>query len=136
MVSPRTFASVVLFVLSKVELIIYLEASTAFHALELGFRTTLVEDASRGIDKENISQTFDRIVEESGCVVNSKAVTVSALLVIFPSSFIKPFLKVKAMVQGKDRRPELGWKLAVECRKKISYPAKNKNSKFNNTTQA
>ena len=130
-VSPRTFASVVLFVLSKVELIIYLEASTAFHALELGFRTTLVEDASRGIDKENISQTFDRIVEESGCVVNSKAVMSQLLL-----SSSKPFLKVKAMVQGKDRRPELGWKLAVECRKKISYPAKNKNSKFNNTTQA
>ena len=111
-------------------MIIYLEASTAFHALELGFRTSLVEDASRGIDKENISQTFDRIVEESGCVVNSKAVIIPALLVILP------FLKVKAMVQGKDRRPELGWKLAVECRKKISYPAKNKNSKFNNTTQA
>ena len=90
-----------------------------------------MEDASRGIDKENISQTFDRIVEESGCVVNSKAVMSQLLL-----SSSKPFLKVKAMVQGKDRRPELGWKLAVECRKKISYPAKNKNSKFNNTTQA
>ena len=36
------------------------------------------------------------------------------------------------MVQGRDRRPELGFKLAVECRSTISYPAKNKNSKYNN----
>ena len=40
--------------------------------------------------------------------------------------------QVKAMVQGRDRRPELGYKLAVECRSKISYPAKNKNSRYNN----
>ena len=37
------------------------------------------------------------------------------------------------MVQGRDRRPELGYKLALECRKNIIYPMKNKNSKFNNT---
>ena len=36
------------------------------------------------------------------------------------------------MVQGRDRRPELGYKMAVECRKMISYPAKNKNSRYNN----
>ena len=36
------------------------------------------------------------------------------------------------MVQGRDRRPELGYKLALECRKNINYPMKNKNSKFNN----
>ena len=36
------------------------------------------------------------------------------------------------MVQGRDRRPELGYKLALECRKNIIYPMKNKNSKFNN----
>ena len=40
--------------------------------------------------------------------------------------------QVKAMVQGRDRRPELGYKMAVECRKMISYPAKNKNSRYNN----
>ena len=34
------------------------------------------------------------------------------------------------MVQGRDRRPELGYKLALECRKSIIYPVKNKNSKF------
>ena len=40
--------------------------------------------------------------------------------------------EVKAMVQGRDRRPQLGIKLALECRKNIIYPVKNKNSKFNN----
>ena len=48
--------------------------------------------------------------------------------------FFYLWFQVKAMVQGKDRRPELGWKLAVECRKKINYPAKNKNSKYNGMT--
>ena len=40
------------------------------------------------------------------------------------------------MVQGRDRRVELGYQLALECRKminfsKVPYPLKNKNSKFN-----
>ena len=36
------------------------------------------------------------------------------------------------MVQGRDRRVELGYQLALECRKMIGvYPPKNKNSKFN-----
>ena len=42
--------------------------------------------------------------------------------------------EVKAMVQGRDRRPELGYKLAMECRTNIIYPVKNKNSKYNNMT--
>ena len=42
------------------------------------------------------------------------------------------FKKVKAMVTGRDRRPHLGIKLALECRRNIIYPMKNKNSKFNN----
>ena len=39
-------------------------------------------------------------------------------------------VQVKAMVQGRDRRPELGYKLALECRRNINYPMKNKNSKY------
>ena len=35
------------------------------------------------------------------------------------------------MVLGKDRRPELGYRLALEFRNSFNYPAKNKNSKFN-----
>ena len=106
-----------------------LTASTAFHALELGFRTCLVEDASRGINDESIGDTFNRILEENGCVVNSKEVFIFEDLI-----FCYLWFQVKAMVQGKDRRLELGWKLAMECRKKINYPAKNKNSKYNSIT--
>ena len=41
-------------------------------------------------------------------------------------------LQVKAMVQGRDRRVNLGYQLALECRKRIGiYPPKNKNSKYN-----
>jgi len=87
-------------------------ASTAYHALELGFRTILIEDCSRGIRDDNIQQTFEKVRSAHGCVVNSS--------------------EVKAMVQGRDRRPELGYKLALECRKMIVYPVKNKNSKYNN----
>ena len=35
--------------------------------------------------------------------------------------------EVKAMVQGRDRRVELGHYLAHMCRKSIFYPPKNKN---------
>ena len=35
------------------------------------------------------------------------------------------------MVLGRDRRPDLGYKLALEFRNNFTYPAKNKNSKFN-----
>ena len=35
------------------------------------------------------------------------------------------------MVQGRDRRVELGYQWAIEIRKNIIYPPKNKNSKFN-----
>lgn len=86
-------------------------ASTAFHGLEQGFRTILVQDASRGIKEDDINKAFEKIREQHGVVVNSK--------------------EVKAMVQGKDRRPELGYKMALLCRDAITYPAKNKNSKYN-----
>lgn len=35
------------------------------------------------------------------------------------------------MVQGRDRRVELGYQWAIEIRKNIIYPPKNKNSKYN-----
>ena len=44
--------------------------------------------------------------------------------------------RVKNMVLGRDRRPELGYKLALEFRNSHSYPAKNKNSKFNGAKEA
>ena len=89
----------------------YVSASTAFHALELGFRTVLIEDCSRGIDKKNIAETYEKIESWHGLVVQSG--------------------EVKNMVLGRDRRPELGYKLALEFRNNFTYPAKNKNSKYN-----
>ena len=35
------------------------------------------------------------------------------------------------MVQGRDRRVELGYQWAIELRSNIIYPPKNKNSKYN-----
>ena len=35
------------------------------------------------------------------------------------------------MVQGHDRRPELGYMLARECRKMVNYPGENKNCNLN-----
>ena len=41
------------------------------------------------------------------------------------------------MVQGRDRRVELGYQLALECRKMVGvYPLKNKNSKYNPPPEA
>ena len=85
--------------------------ATAFHGLELGFRTALVDDCSRGIAMDAINKTMEKCRNEHGVVIHSS--------------------EVKAMVQGRDRRVELGYQLALNCRKAITYPLKNKNSKFN-----
>ena len=87
-------------------------ASTAFHALELGFRTIYLENCSRGIESDAIQKTHDRVRSEHGVVIHSS--------------------EAKPMVQGRDRRVELGYSLAIQCRKKIGlYPPKNKNSRYN-----
>ena len=57
--------------------------------------------------------------------------SIKYLILVLFTSHLTVESQVKAMVQGRDRRPELGYKMAVECRKKITYPAKNKNSRYN-----
>ena len=59
---------------------------------------------SRGIEAEAINRTRESIREGKGVVVDSP--------------------EVKAMVQGRDRRVELGHYLALMCRKSIFYPVK------------
>ena len=92
-------------------------ASTAYHAQELGFRTVLIDDASKGINHDGIKGTIEKIKANHGCVVDST--------------------EVKAMVQGRDRRVELGYQLAIACRTQIvnmpgtGYPLKNRNAKYN-----
>ena len=49
-------------------------ASTAMHSLELGFRTILVDDCSRGIDGDDIKKTFEKVRESNGLVVQSNEV--------------------------------------------------------------
>ena len=51
-----------------------LSAWTAFHAIELGFRTILIKDACRGISPEGIEDTFRKIKEANGLVVKSSEV--------------------------------------------------------------
>jgi len=71
----------------------------------------LIDDASRGIDPNTIDKTKNGIKENNGIIVNSS--------------------EVKALVQGRDRRVELGYQWALQCRKMIVYPMKNKNSRHN-----
>lgn len=71
----------------------YCVGYTALHALELGYRTVLIDDACRGVLCEEIENMKSKLVRQHGVVVTSEA--------------------VKGMVEGKDRRPELGYRTAM-----------------------
>ncbi|XP_022202218.1 nicotinamidase [Nilaparvata lugens] len=73
--------------------------ATALDALNIGYRTVLVEDCCRGVDLLDIEKTKNALTEKHCVIVNSN--------------------QVKAMVEGRDRRPELGYKLAIELRDKV-----------------
>ena len=49
-------------------------ASTAFHAIELGFRTILIDDCSRGIDEKSIETAYEKVRNGWGLVVQSREV--------------------------------------------------------------
>ncbi|GJQ73440.1 hypothetical protein Trydic_g13801 [Trypoxylus dichotomus] len=68
--------------------------ATAMDALTIGYRTVVVDDCCRGVDLLEIEKTKNSILKNNGIIVNSN--------------------QVKAMVEGRDRRPELGYKLAIE----------------------
>ncbi|XP_034948815.1 uncharacterized protein Naam [Chelonus insularis] len=73
--------------------------ATAFDALTSGYRTILIDDCSRGVDLVDIEKTKSSVIASNGVIVNSS--------------------QVKAMVEGRDRRPELGYKLACEIKKSL-----------------
>jgi len=56
-----------------------------------------MEDCSRGITEEGIKEVPDKIRKDNGVVLDSP--------------------EVKAMVQGRDRRPDLGYFLAMNKNK-------------------
>lgn len=70
--------------------------ATAVDALAIGYRTILVDDGSRGVDLADIEKTKNTVINNNGVIVNSS--------------------DVLAMVEGRDRRPELGYKLAMELK--------------------
>ncbi|XP_059489336.1 nicotinamidase [Neocloeon triangulifer] len=71
--------------------------STAADALAIGYRTIMINDCARGVNFDDIESTKKKFKDTHGIIVESS--------------------QVKAMVEGRDRRPELGYKLAVELKK-------------------
>ncbi|XP_063707698.1 nicotinamidase isoform X1 [Culicoides brevitarsis] len=70
--------------------------ATTLDSLASGYRTCLIEDACRGVDLVDIDKTRQAIIDDHGVIIDSS--------------------EVKAMVEGRDRRPELGFKLALELK--------------------
>lgn len=67
-------------------LVVFLfSASTAFHGLELGFRTALIDDCSRGIQSDGIKNTIEKVKSNHGVVVQSTEVSQSSALFRWPS---------------------------------------------------
>lgn len=74
--------------------------ATIADALSHGYRAILIEDCCRGVDLVEIEKTREMVLANHGVVVDSQV--------------------VGAMVEGRDRRPELGYKLALELKEKLS----------------
>ncbi|CAO1390218.1 unnamed protein product [Diamesa hyperborea] len=70
--------------------------ATALDSLSAGYRTVLIDDCCRGVDLQDIETTKEGMLSNHGVIVQSK--------------------EVKSMVEGRDRRPELGFKLAMELK--------------------
>ncbi|XP_045779395.1 uncharacterized protein LOC123876971 [Maniola jurtina] len=70
--------------------------ATIADALAIGYRAILIDDASRGVDLADIERTKQTIINNNGVIVESH--------------------QILAMVEGRDRRPELGYKLAMELK--------------------
>ena len=57
-----------------------ISASTAFHAIELGFRTVLIDDCSRGIDVKSIQAAYEKVRNGWGMVLHSREVNNTLVL--------------------------------------------------------
>ncbi|CAH1114459.1 unnamed protein product [Psylliodes chrysocephalus] len=72
------------------------QRATAIDAISSGFRVILLDDCCRGVDLLDIEKTKNTVIKNHGVVVNSD--------------------RVRNMVEGNDRRPELGYKLALNLK--------------------
>lgn len=79
--------------------------ATAIDAISAGYRTILIDDCCRGVDLKDIEHTKETVISSNGIISHSK--------------------EVKAMVEGRDRRPELGYKLAMELKNSDSVLSQN-----------
>ncbi|XP_055319051.1 nicotinamidase-like isoform X2 [Sitodiplosis mosellana] len=70
--------------------------ATVVDAISSGYRTILLDDCCRGVDLKDIESVKETVLSTNGVIINAK--------------------QVKAMVEGRDRRPELGYKLAMELK--------------------
>ena len=77
----------------------YCVGSTAMHANEHGFKTTLIEDASRGVDGKTIADMKKRLINNLGAIVHSD--------------------RVLDMVRGIERRPEHGYHLYLSLKGEV-----------------
>ncbi|CAH1725196.1 nicotinamidase isoform X1 [Aphis gossypii] len=73
--------------------------ATVADALSIGYRTILIDDCCRGVDLNDIEKTKNHVVKNHGVIAQSH--------------------EIKTMVEGRDRRPELGYKLALEIEKSM-----------------
>ncbi|ELT95024.1 hypothetical protein CAPTEDRAFT_144642 [Capitella teleta] len=67
--------------------------STAVHSIEHGFRTVLIDDASRGVELADINAMKQKLIKTGAVIVDSD--------------------RVADMVDATDRRPELGYQAAL-----------------------
>lgn len=72
--------------------------ATAADAIVSGFRTILLDDCCRGVDLLDIEKTKENITRNHGIIATSE--------------------DVPDLVKGNDRRPELGYKLALNLSKR------------------
>lgn len=72
--------------------------ATAADAIVSGFRTILLDDCCRGVDLLDIEKTKENLTRNHGIIATSE--------------------DVPDLVKGNDRRPELGYKLALNLSKR------------------
>ncbi|KAF2903671.1 hypothetical protein ILUMI_02512 [Ignelater luminosus] len=70
--------------------------ATALDSIEFGYRTIVIDDCCRGMDLNAIEEAKNDILKNNGIIINSH--------------------EVKAMVEGRDRKPELGYYLAMQLK--------------------